>query len=126
MQTGSERPLYWSVANSRRTLGIILLAFLLAVAGTFLFAVRVRRQLRLIHAAHEPIRPWMSIPFVAHAHHVPPAVLFQAIGVTPQQPRDRRPIGRIAREINRPVADVEAELQHAIDAGQQPPGGSAK
>jgi hypothetical protein len=115
------------VANTpRRTLAVILLAFVLAVGGTFLFATRVRRQLRLIQAEHEPIRSWMSIPFVAHAHHVLPSVLYQALGVTPQQPRDRRPIGRIARDLKRPVADVEAQLQHAIDASANNPGGPAK
>ncbi len=53
-----------------RTLAICL-AFALALAGTFVFAYRAGREARHIHAANEPIRPWMSIPFIAHAHHVP-------------------------------------------------------
>ena len=109
-----------------RTLAVILLALVLAVLATFGFAVRAHRQFRAMRAQNEPIRAWMSVPFIAHAHHVPAAALFESIGVTPQQPRDRRSLGRIARETNRPVAELETEIQHAIDANQHPPGGPSK
>jgi hypothetical protein len=107
----------------RRTLAIGL-AFVLAVAGMVVFASRASRRVRQMHtaSASEPIRPWMSIPFVAHVHHVPAPVLFQAIGVEPRQPRDRRSIRRIAHELNRPVPELITQLQRAIDA-TEPPGG---
>jgi hypothetical protein len=106
----------------RRTL-IVGLAFLLAIAGTFFFATRAHRQARQFHNADEPIHAWMSVPFIAHTHHVPASVLFQAIGVKPREPHDRRSVRRIAHDLNRPVPDLMAELQRAIEAATQPPGG---
>lgn len=91
------------------------LAFLLAITVTFVFAYRVGRQARHFRAENEPIRAWMSVPFIAHTHHVPPAALFAAIGVQPRQPHDRRSVRRLAHELNRPVPEVIAQLQHAIE-----------
>jgi hypothetical protein len=68
----------------------------------------------------------MSIPFIAHTHHVPASVLFQAIGVRPLRPGDQRSVRRIARELNRPVLELIAQLQRAIDAAAQPPGGAPR
>ena len=99
------------------------LAFLLAIAGTFVFAYRAGRQARHIHAENEPIRAWMSVPFIAHAHHLPANVLFQAIGVQPREPRDRRSVRSLAHDLHRHVPELMAELQRAIDAAAQPPGG---
>jgi hypothetical protein len=100
------------------------LAFLLAIGGTFLFAYRAGRRARHIRAENEPIQSWMSVPFIAHSHHLPASLLFQAIGVQPRQPHDRRSVRHIAHDINRPVPDLIAQLQHAIDASaHQPPGG---
>jgi hypothetical protein len=109
----------------RRTVAVGL-AFVLAITGTFLFASRAGRRARQIHTANEPIREWMSVPFVAHTHHVPASMLFQAIGVRPQEPHDRRPVRRIARELNRPVPELIGQLQRAIDAAAQPPGGQPR
>ena len=99
------------------------LAFLLAISGTFVFAYRAGRRVRYMREANEPIQEWMSVPFIAHAHHVPSGVLFQAIGVRPRGPRDLRPVRHIARDVNRPVPEVLGQLQRAIDATAQPPGG---
>jgi hypothetical protein len=55
----------------------------------------------------------MSVPFVAHTHHVRPEVLYQAIGLPPRPP-DHRPLRRIAREEKRPVADLIRDLESAI------------
>jgi len=68
-----------------------------------------------MHLENEPIRPWMSVPFIAHTHHVPARILYRAIGLDPF-PQDRRPIGAIAREQHRPVADVVRDLEHALVA----------
>ena len=109
----------------RRTLAIGL-AFVLAIAGTFVFAYRAGRRARHFRAENEPIRAWMSVPFIAHAHHLPAAVLFQAIGVHPREPHDRRSLRHLAHELNRPVAELIAQLQRAIDAAAQPPGGQPR
>ena len=106
----------------KRTLAVGL-AFVVAITGTFVFAFRVGRQVRHIRTENEPIRAWMSVPFIAHAHHLPANVLFEAIGVQTREPRDRRSVRRIARDLNRPVPELMAQLQRAIDAAAQPPGG---
>lgn len=117
--------LYWVVGEMwRRTLAIGL-AFVLAIAGTFVFASRASRRARQIRAENEPIHAWMSVPFIAHTHHVPASVLFQAIGVHPQEPRDRRSLRHIAHDVDRPVSELIAQLQRAIDAAQ-PPGGQPR
>jgi len=114
------------VGKRWQTIVAITLALVLAILGTFLFAYRAGRRARRLHAENEPIRAWMSVPFIAHTHHVPAATLFQAIGVTPRQPHDRRSIRHLAHELNKPVPELIAQLQHAIDAAKGPPGGSAR
>ena len=106
----------------RRTLAVGL-AFVVAITGTFVFAYRAGRRARHMRAENEPIRAWMSVPFIAHTHHVPASVLFQAIGVQPWEPHDRRSVRRIAHDVHRPVPELMAQLQRAIDAAAQPPGG---
>ena len=102
------------------------LAFLLAIAGTFVFAYRAGRHARQIRTENEPIRGWMSVPFIAHTHHVPASVLFQAIGVLPREPHDRRSVRQIAHDLNRPVPELIAQLQRAIDSAAHPPGGQPR
>jgi len=109
---------------------ILALAFGVALIGTFIFGWRAGRHARHLRWENEPIRPWMSVPFVAHTHHVPAAVLFHAIGLEPQ-PQDRRPLRTIAREQHRPVEDVVRDLERALAAAGhthpalETPGGKA-
>jgi len=97
-----------------------------AIGGAFLFASRASRRVHQFHSADEPIHGWMSIPFIAHTHHVPASVLFQAIGVEPLLPRDHRSVRHIARQLHRPVPELIAQLQRAVDAASQPPGGAPR
>jgi hypothetical protein len=81
---------------------------------TGLFAVRtVRRAMYWRAHREEVIRPWMSIPYIAHSYRVPRHVLYQALGI-PSQPHDRRPLKQIAREQNRSVDEVISAVQDAI------------
>jgi hypothetical protein len=113
--------------GKRWKLGLVLgLAFIVAFGATFVFAYRAGRRARRLRAESDPIRAWMSVPFVAHSHHVPAAALFAAIGVQPRQPHDRRSIRHLARDLNRQVPDLIAQLERAIDAAQKPPGGPSK
>jgi hypothetical protein len=98
------------------------LAFVLAITATFVFAYRAGRRARHLRAEEEPIRGWMSVPFIAHTHHVPAEALFAAIGVQPREPRDRRSVRHLARELHRPVPQVIAELERAIHAARPPSG----
>jgi hypothetical protein len=93
---------------------ILLAGFVLALLFTGLFATRtVRRAVywRLHH--DEAIRPWMSLPYIAHSYRVPPRVLYEALGI-PHPPHDRRPIREIAREQKRSVDGVISVVQDAV------------
>jgi hypothetical protein len=99
------------------------LVFVLLITG--LFAVRtVRRAIYWRLHRDEVIRPWMSIPYVAHSYRVPPHVLYEALGI-PHPPHDRRPIKEIAKEQNRSIEEVVAALQGAIarERSVRPPNG---
>lgn len=99
--------------------GLVLLAFVLVVSLTGLFAVRtVRRTIYWHYHRDEPIRPWMNLGYIARSYRVPPYVLSQALGL-PLKP-DRRPIREIAREQHRSVDEVIAILQGAIVHARPP------
>lgn len=103
---------------------ITVVAFTLVVLATGLFAVRTVRRAMFWRVHHdETIRPWMSIPYVAHSYRIPPHVLYQTLKIPPQL-HDRRPLKEIAREQNRSVEEVIAALQDAIDRERpnRPPG----
>jgi hypothetical protein len=101
------------VTSARRSTVLLVAGFLLALALTFVFGYRAGRHAHYMRWENEPIRGWMSIPFIAHAHHVPPEMLYSAIGLDPQN-KDRRPIRRIAREANRQTEDLIRQLDAAI------------
>jgi len=103
----------WRMKNLGWRQWLVVLAFALAVTLTGLFAVRtVRRAVYWHNHRDEPIRPWMSIGYIAHSYRVPPYVLTEALGLPPKP--DRRPIREIARQQNRPVKEVIEILQSAI------------
>jgi len=98
---------------------LVVLAFVLVVSVTALFAVRtVRRAIYWHYHQDETIRPWMNLGYIAHSYSVPPWVLSQALGLPPKP--DRRPIREIAREQNRSVDEVIAILQDAIVHARPP------
>ena len=93
---------------------MVLGALALVILVTGLFAVRtVRRAMFWRTHRDEVIRPWMSLPYIAHSYRVPPRVLYQALGIPPQ-PHDRRPLKQIAREQNRSVDEITSILLDAI------------
>lgn len=97
---------------------LLLLGLVLSLGVVYFFGVRglqyiPRRQV------DEPIRPWMTVPYVARSYRVPPQVLYSALGL-PDRPPDRRPLMTIARAQNRPVAAVIANLQNAIVHARPP------
>jgi hypothetical protein len=97
----------------------MLVIFALVVTVTGLFAVRtVRRAIYWRQHRDETIRPWMTVPYVAHSHRVPPRVLYEALGI-PHPPHDRRPLRQIAREQNVSIDHVMETLQKAIVDFQQ-------
>jgi len=97
---------------------ILVSALILAIAGTFVFGVRVGRHARRMRWQNEPIHAWMSLPFIAHTHHVPVETLYEAIGVRYQE-HDRRPVRAIASAEKKPVADLIRELESAVAKGRR-------
>ena len=103
---------------------IALIAFVLVILATGVFTVRtVRRAVFWRLHRDEVIRPWMTIPYVAHSYRVPPHVIYQALGIPPQ-PHDRRPLKQIAHEQSRSVEQVILVVQDAItrERANQPTG----
>ena len=101
---------------------LVVLAFVLVVAFTGVFAIRtVRRAIYWHYHQDEPIRSWMSLGYIAHSYDVPPWILYQALGLPPKTGGpDRRPIREIAREQHRSVDEVIAILQGAIVHARTP------
>lgn len=91
---------------------VVLFLFVVGFAG--LHAVRtVRSAVYWSHHRDEQIHGWMTVSYVAHSYRVPPPVLYEALGLTPQ-PRDRRPLRRIAKAQHKSLDEVRAILQKAI------------
>jgi hypothetical protein len=103
---------------------ILLIAALLAsLAVAALFATRAVGSSRRTHAGDEGIRPWMSIPYVAHSQGVSQRALWDALGIAPHL-HDHRPLARIAREKKRRVEDLIRQLRGAIGAERKPAQGA--
>jgi len=97
---------------------LFILGFVVSLVIVVIFALRA-----FSHAprqrVNEPIRMWMTIPYISHSYHIPEYVLYQALGL-PFVPRDRRPLTVIARQQNRTIASVIAALQEAIKLSRPP------
>lgn len=104
------------VETPRRLLFVFALA--LAIAATFYFGYRTGAHARHFRRQNEPIRDWMSVPFIAHAYHVRPEILFEAAKV-PAGRHDRRSLRTIARDQNRPVEDVIRDVEMAVAAARK-------
>lgn len=111
------------MAQSRYRTLLLVLGLCLAMAATFFFGYRAGRTARRVHWKDEPVKAWMSVPFIAHTHHTREDVLFQAIHLPPN-PRDQRPIRDIARTEKVPVAGLIRDLESAIANAEPANGGS--
>ena len=96
----------------------LLLGFGLSLAVIIIFAMRSVR-LAPHRRVDEPIRPWMTVPYIAHSYRVPPYILYQALGIT-AIPSDKRPISVIARLQNRSLENVIVALKDAITHARPP------
>ena len=98
----------------------VVLAFVLVVTGTGYFAVRtIRPAIYWHYHQDEPISEWMNVDYVAHSYHVPPHVLFLALGL-PHKPPDKRPLRDIAASQNRSMDEIKAILMDAIVHARPP------
>lgn len=99
---------------------LLIVALLASLAVAALFATRAVGTGRHTREGDEAIRPWMSVPYVAHSQGVPQRTLWDALGIPPHA-HDRRPLARIAREKKRRVEDLIAQLRRAIGAERKSP-----
>lgn len=98
---------------------LMVLAIALAAGFTTYHVVRSVRAFLFWHEHRdEPIQPWMTLGFVAHAYHVPPPVLHAALRLPPAH--DHRPLSRIAAAQGTTYADVRARLYRAIASARPP------
>jgi hypothetical protein len=99
---------------------LVVLAFLLVLGAVAFFAQRaIRPAIYWHYHQDEEISGWMNVDYVAHSYHVPPHVLFIALGL-PHRPPDRRPLRDIASEQNRSLDEIKAILMDAIIHARPP------
>jgi hypothetical protein len=99
---------------------LVVALFVLVLGATGLHTARTVSRASYWHEHRdEPIHGWMTVGYVAHSYHVPPYVLYQALGIQ-REPHDRRPLREIAREQNRTVEELTVVLQDAITHARPP------
>lgn len=99
---------------------LVVVAFFLSLSVAVFFAVRaVRSAVYWHYHQDEPIRGWMTVGYVAHSYHVPPHVLYQALGL-PHRPPDKRPLREIAKAQNRSMEEIRTILLDAIVHARPP------
>jgi len=99
---------------------LVATMFLFVVGFTGLHAFRTIRDAIYWHYHQdEPIYGWMTVGYVAHSYHVPPHILYQALGL-PHKPPDKRPSREIAKSQHRSMDETRAILQEAITHARPP------
>lgn len=112
--TTSTSPKFWT----RQRL-LLILGLVAAVAGVVFFGGRFIGRM-LWRPSREPIREWMSIPYVGRAYGFPPPVLYEAIGITPNRNKDNTPIRELAQQLNLTSAELIQKLEARIAQGPPP------
>jgi len=116
--------------NLTRQQWLLLVGAVIAIVALGLFGFRFARRI-INRPDQEPIRGWMSIPYVARVSNVPPWVLYQALGVedeiavdiTTGAPRredtDKRfkPISAHARDLKITPQEAVRKIEERIKQG---------
>ncbi len=95
---------------------LLTTAFLLACAATLFFSGRFVVQ-AVYWATHkeEPVRPWMTVGYVARSWGLEPMELDLAAGLPLPEVKGRpQPLSEIARDRGVPVEVVIADIEAAI------------
>ena len=95
---------------------LLTTAFLLACAATLFFSGRFVVQ-AVYWATHqeEPVRPWMTVGYVARSWGLEPMELDLAAGLPLPEVKGRpQPLSEIARDRGVPVEAVIADVEAAI------------
>lgn len=91
---------------------VLMFGFLCSLAIIGVFGVRLVRHSQF-RRADEPLRPWMTLPYIAHAYHVPVVDLYQALNISPVL-HDRRTVMKLSKDLKLPLAEVTTKLKQAI------------
>ena len=108
-----------SVQTKSIIIGTLLI---LALGITAFFAVKTFQSFQEFQQQHafimagdvRAIRPWMTIPYIAHEYQVPERYLYQSLRITDPQPPQHDTLHALAMHYNRPVNDLVHTLQGAI------------
>ncbi len=108
---------------------LLILGIVLVLAVLLFFGFRFTRRF-INRPTREPIKAWMTIPYVARAYDVPPWALYQTLGVvdelspnngtqTPNQrdPRNLKPIAAHASDLGITPDEAIAKLEQRIAQG---------
>lgn len=60
------------------------------------------------------IRPWMTVPFIAHFYYVPESYLDQSLHITNDKAVHHLPLRELADRVKLPLNSLIRDIQHAI------------
>ena len=106
-------------------LGVIIVLF---------FGLRTARAFRQFRGHHPPhpfsteqvetdvslIRDWMTIPFIGRTYHIPPPILFEALGI-PEKGNQEKSLKQLNNEYYPRAEGVVLERVKAAILANQPP-----
>ena len=98
---------------------MLLIAAIIAVIFTAIGTVRAVQSLQKQHTLARAgdvstIRPWMTIPYVAHNYHVPEGYLYRSLHISDTHTSRHMPLQALASHYNRPVNSVVHDVQNAV------------
>lgn len=114
---------------SPRARRVIPLTALLALSIVLLLIVGLRlvratlemRNLRQVRAGEAVgVRPWMTVPYIAHTYGVPEEELFAALNLPDTHRNRRAPLQALAARHDRDLAADIATLNATVDARRGP------
>ena len=100
-------------------ISVLLGAAIIAVIFTAIGTVRAVQSLQHQHTLAKAgdvstIRPWMTIPYVAHNYHVPEGYLYDSLHISDTHTLHHMPLQALASHYNRPVNSVVHDVQNAV------------
>jgi hypothetical protein len=121
--------------SKRRALVIGLILIGLVIVGVF--GIRTVRAIRGFRGHHPPppphpfatehvetdvslVRDWMTVPFIGRTYHVPPRVLFEALGI-PERQNKEKSLKQLNDEYYPQAEGIVLEKVKAAILANQPP-----
>lgn len=108
--------------NARLKLVVTGLLLCLALGLTIFCAVQTVQAFQRLQQENKlavtgdvsTIRPWMTVPYIAHFYHVPESYLDQSLHITDDRAVHHLPLRELAARIKRPLNSLIRDIQHAI------------